>query len=62
MSKQNNSNINVIKNVNLKRFTLDFIARSYPEWVNPDGSCPKCENFYENELDNLVEVVTTGSK
>ncbi len=58
MSKENISNVTRKNNINIKEFTLNFIARSFPEWVKSDGSCPRCENFYEYELENLVEVVS----
>lgn len=58
MPNHNNSRVSKEDNSeNIKHFTMKFIARSYPEWVKPDGSCPRCENFYENELDTIVQVV-----
>jgi len=41
---------------NIKHFVMEFIAKSYPSWIENDGSCPKCENLYNNDLSSLVSV------
>ena len=40
----------------IKHMVMQLITNLYPEWVNSDGSCPKCENFYNYELSHLVKV------
>jgi len=46
------------KTHSLKYFTMNYLAKANPEWVMSDGSCPRCEDFYENELDSIVQVVS----
>ncbi len=36
----------------IKHFVMDYIASTHPSWIKDDGSCPKCEQFYENDLSN----------
>jgi len=30
----------------LQRYTIDMIRSLHPEWVQEDGSCPKCWEYY----------------
>jgi len=30
-----------------------FIILEHPEWVEEDGACPKCTEYYESLTDNL---------
>ena len=48
-------------NHKIKHFVLSFIKEQHPDWVEKDGSCKKCLNYYEN-LDKVVEVVSQDSK
>lgn len=32
---------------------IDLIKRDHPEWVQPDGACAKCVEYYES-LDDAV--------
>jgi hypothetical protein len=32
---------------------IDLIKRNHPEWVEPDGACKKCIEYYES-LDDAV--------
>ncbi len=38
-------------------WVLDFIKKQHPEWVQEDGACPKCIEYYKS-LDELVSVVS----
>jgi hypothetical protein len=40
-----------------ERWVLDFIKEQHPEWVQEDGVCPKCVEYYDS-LDNVVSVVS----
>ena len=31
----------------LERWLLSEIKREHPNWVEPDGGCPKCHAYYE---------------
>ena len=35
---------------------LQMIKRDHPEWVESDGSCQKCAEYYDS-LDAMVEVI-----
>jgi hypothetical protein len=39
-----------------ERWVLDFLKKQHPEWVEKDGGCPRCIEYYES-LDELVSVV-----
>lgn len=38
-----------------ENYTLTMIRNEHPEWVEPDGSCKRCEEYYKS-LDS-VEVL-----
>ena len=38
-----------------ERWLLDLIRRENPLWVERDGACPKCIEYYR-DLDNTVEL------
>ena len=38
-----------------KKFMLDTIRSEHPEWVEEDGTCKKCMEYYES-LDYLVTI------
>jgi hypothetical protein len=40
----------------LERETLNMIKRDNPDWIETDGSCQKCTDYY-NSLDDIVEVI-----
>jgi hypothetical protein len=40
-----------------ERWVLDFIKKQHPQWVQEDGACPKCIEYYES-LDNVISVVS----
>ncbi len=37
-----------------EKFVLDSIRFDHPEWVDKEGDCPKCNEYYES----LSELVT----
>ncbi|CAA0105506.1 Uncharacterised protein [BD1-7 clade bacterium] len=41
----------------VKQTTLDLIRADHPEWIEADGGCKKCMDYY-NALDGEVEVLT----
>jgi hypothetical protein len=45
----------------LRQQIHDDLRIQHPEWVEPDGECPKCDS-YESRLAELLESFTrTGS-
>jgi len=42
----------------LRRKMREALRAQNPEWVNPDGSSPICDD-YERRLAELLELVTT---
>ena len=40
----------------IERHVLDMIKSDHPEWVESDGSCKPCFDYYES-LDTLVELI-----
>lgn len=50
-----NEEVNLLSQV-AELWVLDFIRKQHPEWMQEDGTCPKCIEYYEN-LDNVVSVV-----
>ena len=34
-------------------YTMNLIRQEHPEWVEKDGSCKRCEQYYSS-LDSLV--------
>jgi len=53
MKKSNNLN----KHLNLvaELFLHEMIRKEYPEWVDHNGECKKCDEYYDSLLD-AVEV------
>ena len=45
------------KHLNLvaELFLREVIRKEYPEWVDQDGECQKCDDYYNSLLD-AVEV------
>ena len=39
-----------------EQLVLDMIRRDHPEWVQEDGVCAQCIEYYKN-LDNAVEII-----
>ena len=47
--------------VELRQQIRDDLRVQHPEWVEPNGGCPKCDS-YESRLAELLESFTrTGS-
>ena len=47
--------------VELRRQIRDDLRVQHPEWIEPNGGCPKCDS-YESRLAELLESFTrTGS-
>ena len=38
-----------------EQYLLEIIKSEHPEWVEDDGSCSRCEEYY-NHLDDLIEL------
>lgn len=36
-----------------EQWLLKIIILEHPEWVEEDGACPKCTEYYESLTDNL---------
>ncbi len=49
--KNANDNLNNIA----EQYMLEVIKNEHPEWVEKDGSCKRCEEYYYN-LDDLVDI------
>ncbi len=41
----NNPNDNVGQN--MEKFMIGKIKQEYPQWVENDGSCKRCEQYYQ---------------
>ena len=39
---------------NVERQILESIRERHPRWVEPDGSCPKCIDFYKALIRNKL--------
>lgn len=37
-----------------EKFILDTIQNDHPDWVDQNGECPKCDEYYES----LSDIVT----
>ncbi len=37
-----------------EQYVLNVIEEEHPEWVEPDGSCPRCVHYYQS-LDHVFE-------
>ena len=52
---------NIEKNQVLKKhlelvaeiFLREMIRKEYPDWVEEDGECPKCDDYYDSLLDAI---------
>lgn len=42
-----------------EKFVLDSIRFDHPEWVDEEGGCPKCNEYYES-LSDLVIIQDVG--
>jgi len=40
----------------VEREVIQMIKRDHPNWVESDGSCQKCVEYYD-ALDDIVEVI-----
>ena len=40
----------------IEHLIIEMIKKSNAEWVEPDGACPKCIEYYKG-LDDMVEVL-----
>ena len=40
----------------VEQYVISVIRRENPDWIEADGSCPACIEYYNN-LDDAVEVV-----
>lgn len=38
-----------------ENYTLNLIRNEHPEWVEPDGSCKRCEQYYTS-LDSVIVI------
>jgi hypothetical protein len=38
-----------------ENYTLNLIRSEHPEWVEPDGSCKRCEEYYMS-LDSVIVI------
>lgn len=40
----------------IKKFLLDTIRNEHPDWVEENGKCAKCNEYYES-LSSIVSIV-----
>jgi len=45
----------VCLNHELEQSVIEMIKKSNSEWVETDGACPKCEEYYAG-LDEMVKI------
>jgi hypothetical protein len=45
----------------IKDFLNDMIRADHPQWVADDGSCPDCDDYYE-DLETAVVLQTVGEE
>lgn len=38
-----------------EQYVLDVIKKEHPEWVESDGTCPRCMDYYRS-LDNAIQL------
>ena len=38
-----------------QQYVLSVIRIEHPEWIEQDGTCERCEQYYES-LDNLIAL------
>lgn len=48
------NNVNDNLNNIAEQYMLEVIKNEHPEWVEEDGSCRRCEEYYYH-LDDLVD-------
>jgi hypothetical protein len=41
----------------LRRLMHDALRSQHPEWIEPDGECPTCDE-YDRRLAEMLELVT----
>ena len=58
MSKLSNHLTSRVQN-NMKHFATELIKTRNPGSINSDGSCSKCDAYYQDEIDSLVEILDT---
>ena len=39
----------------IEHLVMELIKKEHKEWVESDGACPKCVEYYDG-LDDMVEV------
>lgn len=44
------------QNEAVKKFLLDTIRHEHPDWVEENGECTKCNEYYES-LSSIVSIV-----
>ena len=44
------------QNEEIKKFLLDTIRHEHPEWIEENGDCTKCHEYYES-LSSIVSIV-----
>lgn len=49
-SKSQRNNLSLIA----EKFVLDSIRIEHPEWVDEEGGCPKCNEYYESLSDIVI--------
>ena len=42
------------ENGQIRNYVLRLIRQSHPEWLGPDGRCPKCWEYYASLSSVLV--------
>ena len=54
-NKEKSEILNKHLNLVAELFLREVIRKEYPEWVDHDGECQKCDDYYNSLLD-AVEV------
>jgi hypothetical protein len=39
----------------IEHLVIEMIKKSNPEWIEKDGACQECLDYYKN-FDNMVEI------
>lgn len=42
-------------NHEIEQALMESIKKDHPNWIEADGACAECINYYNN-LDNIVEI------
>lgn len=42
--------------VKAEKQLIDFIKKDYPHWVESDGACPKCVDYYRVQMKKHEKV------